>query len=252
MGVIVAIGGGELKDFETLPIDREIVLLTKKKHPKALFIPTASGDAEGYWETFQKVYGEKLGCETDVLWLIDPNQRPSATERERKVFSTDIVYVGGGNTLRMLKLWRRFDVNMLLKRAYKRGIILSGLSAGAICWFRYGESGSKHFMKNGKNTEASMRVRGLDLLPFTCSPHHIREKEIRGRKLPDLMHRTPGVALAIDDGAAILFRDNHYQVITATAHVKIQKVFRQGKSIVWETIPNTGMISRLEKTSQKV
>ncbi len=67
---IVAIGGGELKHGETLPVDRAIVKLAKKKRPRALFIPTASGDALGYWETFQAVYGKKLGCQTDVLFLL--------------------------------------------------------------------------------------------------------------------------------------------------------------------------------------
>ncbi|MBS3071645.1 Type 1 glutamine amidotransferase-like domain-containing protein [Candidatus Pacearchaeota archaeon] len=48
MGKLIAIGGGEIKDLDTFSIDKEIVKLTGKKHPKALFIPTASGDSEGY------------------------------------------------------------------------------------------------------------------------------------------------------------------------------------------------------------
>ncbi|HCJ45477.1 MAG TPA: hypothetical protein DHV33_01010 [Candidatus Moranbacteria bacterium] len=70
MGTIVAIGGGELGKWETLSIDRAIVKLTKKDCPNVLFIPTASNDAIGYWETFQKVYGKKLGCTTGVLYLL--------------------------------------------------------------------------------------------------------------------------------------------------------------------------------------
>lgn len=67
MGTIVAIGGGEIKDFETLEIDEYIVKSTEIENPKALFIPTASGDALAYVDTFNKVYGEKLGCRTDSL-----------------------------------------------------------------------------------------------------------------------------------------------------------------------------------------
>ena len=59
-GKIVAIGGGKIKALETLPIDKEIIMLTGKSHPKALFIPTASGEPEEYCQTFQKVYGRKL------------------------------------------------------------------------------------------------------------------------------------------------------------------------------------------------
>ncbi|MFQ5474801.1 MAG: Type 1 glutamine amidotransferase-like domain-containing protein [Candidatus Nanoarchaeia archaeon] len=57
MGFIVVIGGGDINRLETLPFDKRIVELTKKKHPKALFIPTASYEAESYCNSFHKVYG---------------------------------------------------------------------------------------------------------------------------------------------------------------------------------------------------
>ncbi|MFQ5621295.1 MAG: Type 1 glutamine amidotransferase-like domain-containing protein, partial [Candidatus Nanoarchaeia archaeon] len=109
MGKIVAIGGGEIKNFETLSIDRAITKLTGKKKPKALFIPTASGDAEGYWQTFQKVYGKRLGCRTDKLFLL--REKPTNKEITKKIKWADLIYVGGGNTLRMLKIWRRKGVD---------------------------------------------------------------------------------------------------------------------------------------------
>ena len=74
---IVAIGGGEIKDRETLEIDKRIVELTGKTRPKALFIPTASGDAAGYIDTFAACYGKRLGCQTRTLSL---TQTPPAFE----------------------------------------------------------------------------------------------------------------------------------------------------------------------------
>ena len=53
MGKIVAIGGGEIGEGETLAIDKEIVSLTGKDHPRALFIPTASSDSRGYGKRFK-------------------------------------------------------------------------------------------------------------------------------------------------------------------------------------------------------
>ena len=67
MGKIVAIGGGDLRTLETLAIDREIVRLSGKTRPRALFIPTASSDSVEYWEAFHSVYGSALGCETAVF-----------------------------------------------------------------------------------------------------------------------------------------------------------------------------------------
>ena len=59
MKKLVVIGGGEIGNFETLPFDKRNAELTKKKNPKALFIPTASGEPDVYIKKFQKVYGKK-------------------------------------------------------------------------------------------------------------------------------------------------------------------------------------------------
>lgn len=243
MKTIIAIGGGELKGLETLPIDRSIVKLTRKKHPKALFIPTASNDAMGYWETFQSVYGKKLGCETDVLFLI--RERLSNKQIKEKILSSDIVYVGGGNTLRMLRIWRQYGVDEVLKKAYRKGIVLSGLSAGAIAWFRYGSSDSRRFMKNGKQKESLMRVSALGLLPCTVSPHHIREKKLRDPGIKEMMLRTPGVALALDDNSAVLFRDNRYEILRSHPGSKVRKVYRKKGKVECVNVDESGFLEKL-------
>lgn len=243
MSTIVAIGGGELKDLETLPIDRYIVKLCRKKRPKALFIPTASNDALGYWETFQDVYGKRLGCETDALFLI--REKLSKKEIEAKILSSDIVYVGGGNTLRMLRIWRKMGVDKVLRKAYKQGVILAGLSAGAICWFRYGSSDSRRFSKNGKQKDMFMRISGLDTIPLTLSPHHIREKEKRDPGMEAIMERTPGVGLALDDNAAVVILDGRYEIVTSKKDAKVRKVFRKNGRIEWQPVGNSGSIEWL-------
>ncbi len=94
---IVAIGGGEIgrpgTKIETKAIDREIIHLTGKKSPKLLFLPTASGDSEGYYEIVRNYFGKKLGCRVDVLYLI--KEKLSKEQIERKILGSDIVYVGG-------------------------------------------------------------------------------------------------------------------------------------------------------------
>jgi len=98
---IVAIGGGEIRTRGTTDIDREIIRLSNRDHPRILFIPTASSDSEKYCRHFAEHFGNFLKCKTEVLFLIDAP--PSAEEIERKIFSADIVYVGGGNTLYMMR-----------------------------------------------------------------------------------------------------------------------------------------------------
>ena len=97
---IVAIGGGEIGrpgyPVETTKIDKEIIKLSGKKKPRVLFIPTASSDSEGYVEVLNKHFGKRLKCKTDVLYLI--KEKLTKKQIKEKVFNTDIVYVGGGNT----------------------------------------------------------------------------------------------------------------------------------------------------------
>jgi dipeptidase E len=114
---IVAIGGGEIRTRGTAPIDREVIRLSHKKNPRLLFIPTASSDSERYWKHVQKYFGSFLKCKTDVLFLI--KQQPSKERIRRQILSADIIYVGGGNTLQMMRVWRRLGVDKLLISAYE-------------------------------------------------------------------------------------------------------------------------------------
>jgi dipeptidase E len=141
MKKIVAIGGGEIGrpgyEVETQAIDEEIIKLTGKKNPLVLFIPTASSDSREYVSVFQEHFGKRLSCRTDVLYLTN---KISKDKIEKKVLSTDVIYVGGGNTLRMMTIWRKLGVDAILKKAWEKGIVVTGISAGAICWFDYGHS----------------------------------------------------------------------------------------------------------------
>ena len=143
MGKIVAIGGGDLSALATEPIDRAIIELSGKSNPHALFIPTASSDSVEYWETFDQAYRVAYGCDTDVLYLL--GTAPDPSDVARKIERADIVYVGGGNTLKMMRRWRRLGVDVLLREAHAKGAVLCGVSAGAICWFDSGHSDSMSF-----------------------------------------------------------------------------------------------------------
>ena len=156
-----------MREAETLPIDREVIELTGKARPKALFIPTASYDSVEYWEGFQRIYGGDLGCETAVLYLL--NLDPSREELEESILSSELIYVGGGNTLKMMRRWRKLGVDRLLEQAYNRGTVLAGVSAGAICWFSYGHSDSMAFYHPGD--WSYIRVKGMGWIDSLACPH---------------------------------------------------------------------------------
>ncbi len=223
MGKIVAIGGGEIGSrghpVETTEIDKEIIRLSGKPKPRLLFIPTASSDSETYYDAVRDHFGGDLGCRTDVLYLLE--NEPSRNDIENKIFAADIVYVGGGNTLKMLIAWRKFGVDETLAKAYGRGIVLSGLSAGAICWFRYGSSDSRKF----NNPEAGLiKLRGLDFIHTLCCPHYDAEADRRPH-LRELMKKTSGVAIALDNCCAIEMVDDEYKIIASKSNACAYKVY---------------------------
>lgn len=226
---IVAIGGGELKMLETADIDKRIIELTGKERPKALFIPTASGDAAGYVETFEACYGEHFGCQTRILNLIQ--NPPAFEEMSALVLDSDLIYVGGGNTYGMMKIWRRLGLNTVLAEGTSRGIVLSGLSAGAICWFKYGCSDSRSFSSNVAWDYT--RVSGLGFINAVYCPHYHFEK--REDAFSKMIEKRGGIGIACDNNAAIEIVGNRYRVITSTPDAKAYKLFKQnGRAIVSE------------------
>lgn len=92
------------------------------------FIPTASSDSELYWEHIQKYFDKFLQCKTDALLLM--RDRLSMRQIQEKIQNADFIYVGGGNTLHMMHLWRRLGVDKLLGQAYRKGAVLSGSVPG--------------------------------------------------------------------------------------------------------------------------
>lgn len=232
MGKIIAMGGGELRLHETLTLDKRVVELTGKAKPRALFIPTASSDAPGYVDNFRSVYGDTLGCEVETLCLL--TNRPTPETTRALIEQADLIYVGGGNTLKMMTLWRRLGVDALLRDAYARGTVLSGLSAGAICWFGYGHSDSKAFYD--PNSWAYVRVRGLGLVAEnTIYCPHV-DGENRLEKLQGFMHKFPQMGIGCDDCCALEVIDDHYRVIASRVGAKAYRVFKQRGEVVTQII----------------
>lgn len=221
MGKIVAVGGGDMRVQATLAIDQRIIELTGKQQPHALFIPTASSDSVEYAEVFHATYGDLLGCKVDTLFLL--RDKPPLERIAEQIRAADLIYVGGGNTLMMMRLWRRLGVDQLLREVYARGTVLSGVSAGALCWFAYGHSDSQRFY-NPENWDY-IRVRGLGWLNLTACPH--LDGESRLENFVRMMQKHSGMGLGIDDCAALEVIDDQCRVIASREGARAYRVFRQ-------------------------
>jgi dipeptidase E len=228
---IVAIGGGETM-AETTPINVEIVRLSDKPNPKLLFIPTASGDSRSYYQSVSEHF-LSLGCESvEPLYLLDDDM--TAEQARDAVLQCDVVYVGGGNTLRMMNIWRRYNLPEVFDEARQRGIVLSGLSAGSICWFRYGNSDA-HKFTSGSNK--LIKVSGLGYIEALHCPHYDIEVH-RQADLERMMRQTPRlVAVALDNGVAIEVVDEQYRIITNGGGGKARRAYWYRGAYVLEEIP---------------
>ena len=168
---IIAIGGGELRERTTLAIDEYIANLAKERagdrRANALFIPTASHDFMPYYNTFHKVYTGVFNIKTDVALTVF--KEVDLEKLKGKFEKADMIYVGGGDTVFMLNSWKESGLLPLLKDAYERGVIIAGLSAGAICWFSDMYTDSEEALGEG---EKYAMFKGLGWIEGTISPHY--------------------------------------------------------------------------------
>ena len=240
MRTIVAIGGGENgrpgTAYETGPFDREIIQAAGKDDPRFLFIGLANPYANGYFQTMKKIYKGRYGC-TRADHLTREDLRDPETAR-RKIEAADIVYVGGGNTLRLMTDLRRTGTDRLLDAAYHRGAVMCGVSAGAICWCRYGNSDSRRFTSG---SEQLIRVKGLGYLPVLLCPHYDAEP-LRQTDLPRMMRRTYGMpAVALDNGAALEVQDEErFRILTSLPGAKARCCYWKDGEFVLRELPVTG------------
>ena len=167
MGRIVAIAGGDLKT--THKINQYIVALTKKENPNFLFIGTASCDAEEYISKIHDEF-ELLGCRVKELSIAA--KRYSENEIDYLLNHAEIIYVGGGDTAFMMETWKKYGLGRKLKDLYLTDqAVISGISAGAMCWFNCGHSDSSVFWND--DTVGYGWVNGLlDIFPYAFCPHY--------------------------------------------------------------------------------
>lgn len=197
--VFVSIGGGELRNKTTAPIDGYIASLAKSRitdghRGYALFFPTASHDSNPYFNSFRKTYTSLFDMKSDVAILTKGLM--TLEHVAEKINKADVIYVGGGDTLYLMQVWRETGVDKLVWDAYQRGAVLAGLSAGAICWFEdiYTDS-----LVEGEYAP----YRGLGKIKGAATPHYNSRPEF------DMIARAQGypLAYAIEDDAAVLFED---------------------------------------------
>lgn len=214
---IVAIGGGVLVPATgNFKLERYILEATGKSSPRVCLVPTASGDDRSYVVRFYQSYA-RFGIDLDVLRFF----ARTPDDLRAYLFAFDVVHVGGGNTRSMLAVWRHWGFDAVLREAWERGIVLTGSSAGSICWFDSGVTDSVA----GEFTTTN----ALGFLPGSNCPHYDGEAERRPayQRMVATQALVPG--LACDDGTGVHFiGETLHEAISARPNARAYRVERDG------------------------
>jgi dipeptidase E len=230
---ILAIGGAALpENLDNLLLIKYFLSLTRKKKTRVCFIGAAHGDADMGRLRFYAGFSQ-FNCKPTHLPLFARTPR----DLESFVMEHDAIYVGGGNTRSMLAVWREWSLDVYLRQAWLRGIVLGGASAGSICWFEQGITDSIA----GPLTSLDC----LGFLPGSNCPHYDSEplrrptyrRLVGGGKIRD--------GIAADDGAALHYVDGKLLCAVASRpRAKAYRLKRAGRRAVETALPTRYLARR--------
>jgi dipeptidase E len=237
---IVAIGGGEngrvLKDgtyapYNTAIIDKEIIKLSGKKNPNFLFINHAMPSLDvqdSYFQTMKKIYGDLYNCSCDDL---KTNELEKHDIVMKKIDWADIIYEGGGDTNYMINLWKNTGFDKTLYNAWQSGKVISGISAGAICWFNSGNSDSA--------IEFTC-LSCLNWLDYYVTPH----ADEKGRIDSSIMHlknnKRKGILLS--NCCALEIVDDNYKIIKSSKEAFAYLMFWENNKLYKKELLTEGKL----------
>jgi dipeptidase E len=196
-------GGGFTMEPDNPALDDFVLTLVDRPEPRILFLPTASGDPTAQITAFYARYARRASATHLSLF----RRHGSARSLADIVLEQDVVYVGGGSMRNLLAIWRAHGLDRLLIEAWQRGVVLAGLSAGAMCWFQGGVT---------RSSGPPEAIAGLGLLEGSLTVHADGEPE----RLPVWLANVRDGALpggwAVDDGVGLLFAGQHLRRVVSS------------------------------------
>jgi dipeptidase E len=204
-------------------LDDYVLSLTAARRPRICFLPTASGDADHYVVRFYRRFSTH--CEASHISLFRRDQGGQGVEEDlaSHLLGQDLIYVGGGNVVSMLGVWRAHGLDEILRQAWRSGIVLCGPSAGSLCWF---EEALSAFHGPPR------RVRGLGLLPYSNCVHYNAEPARRA-EYHSLVGEGMRPGFAVDDGVALHFQHTRLErIVSSRADGSAYHVEQVGNEVI--------------------
>ena len=217
---LMLIGGGDIgradNKYETGTIDEEVVKMAKKEEPNFLFISLASSFGDSYYKIIKDIY-KNLGCKTGKI----SNKTLSHMEVvEKKIKEEDIIYIGGGDTVKLVNILKETGMDKMLKESLDNNTVLAGVSAGAIAYLKYGLS-DVEIMNNISNNY--VKVDGLNFLDYMFVPHFSSDPK-KKLDLENVLRKNNDIkAYCLDNCAALKIEDDKISVIKSKSDAKCYK-----------------------------
>jgi peptidase E len=210
---IVAIGGGGfLYGPRFQELDDHALRLVGKDRPRICFLPTPCGDHPEFVERFYRAF-EGRGNLSHVGLFITQGTQGSP---DRHLLEQDLIYVSSGNLVSAMAVWRAHGIDRILRAAWEGGIVLTGVSAGAVCWFE------RSITDSAVGASTPRGEAGLGFLPGMIAAHCNVLPE-REAVLGEVVRRERTSGLAVDDGVALHYRGTALEtVVSCTDHGSVR------------------------------
>jgi dipeptidase E len=224
---IVALGGGGFSMEPDNPLldDFVLSLARRKGLPRICFMATATGDSDSYIRRFHEAFPPSRAAATHLTFF-----ERKVSDLKSFVMDQDVIYVGGGSSANLLAVWRLHGLDRVLRAAWNAGVVMAGISAGAICWFQDGLTDSFGMPYRALND-------GLGFVRGACCPHYDGEKERRPALLR-LIKRGFPPTLALDDGAAVHFVGMRFaEAVSSRPEARVYRVRLVAGKVVQTPIP---------------
>lgn len=237
---LVLIGGGNYGNYESEPynldvIDKKILELAEKSHPRLLFIGFNIRANRIFGALKKQMLKNQVQCE-----YLNYTEFENKKSVDCKFKRADIVYLGGGNTIDYMQKIRKFGLGVKLEESVNQNKVMVGLSAGAIILSRFGSSDSRHYKSGDKFTTA----KGLGFLDVFLAPHFSNS----GRKedMPRIMkNKSKNIAIGLDNLCALAVNDDEFEIVQKNQDSLGYKMYYKNKDFVMQKLEPRGKVSDL-------
>lgn len=199
--------------------------------PRVCFLATATGDNPQMIREFYDS-AQDAGFEGSHLQLFT---MPNVDDMRELLLGQDVIWVWGGSVAGLLAMWELHGVGDLMREAWQAGVVLTGVSAGSICWHVGGTTDSF-----GPDLRAINN--GLGLVPFSNGVHYDSEEQRRPLFQSLIADGTLPTGYATDDGVGVLYRGTEYAEALTEVKDKAAYLVERGSDGAVETRLETRLL----------